>query len=276
MSASQVAADACPNCGVDLPRDARFCPACGAQVDAGSTVQAHLPPNETGPVPVSTQWSEPHWFGITPPQLLLAVAALAFVLAIVLFATGHWPFGLILLGVAALLLAAFLEAARRRPESGVTRASTDARERARSSWETLRARQNAAGEARRVQSALLLLESDRRTAFQELGAAVHARDPAAEANAQSRLAELDEHEVELRAQLDGALGEADERIRRARLPVQETMMVLPPEPYPPPDEATPPQPAQVPEPYPPPDEATPPEPAQIPEPTPDPGPPAEK
>ena len=49
-------------------------------------------------------------------------------------------------------------------------------------------------------------------------------------------------------------------------------MVTPPEPYPPPGEATPPEPAIVPEPYPPPDEGTPPAPAVVPEPSPDPKP----
>src|SRR5207302_249763 len=208
------------------------CPACGAQVNAGSTVQAEVPPDETGPVPVSLQRSETHWFGIAPPHVLLAVAAIALVFAIVLFATGHWPYGLILLGAAALLLAAFLEAARRRPESGVTRASVDARERARSSWETLRVRQAATVEARRIQSALLLIESDRRGALHDLGAAAHSGDSTAEETVRARLAELDAHESELRTQLDQALGEADERIRKARLPVQETMMVLPTEPGP--------------------------------------------
>ncbi len=215
---------------------ARFCPTCGAQVDAGSTVRAAVPPNETGPVPVSLQRSEPHWFGVAPPHVLLAVAGVAFVFAIVLFATGHWPYGLILLGAAALLFATFLEAARRRPESGVTRASVDARERARSSWETLRARQVAMVEARRIRSALLLLESDRRGALQDLGAAAHAQDATAEAAARARLADLDAREAELRSGLDAALGEADERIRKARLPVQETMMVLPTEPGPDPSD----------------------------------------
>jgi hypothetical protein len=152
----------------------------------------------------------------------------------------------------------------------VTRASVDARERARSSWETLRARQVATVEARRIQSALLLLETDRRSALQELGVAAHDQDSTAEATVRARLVELDAREVELRTQLDGTLGEAHERIRKARLPVQDTMMVLPTEPSPPPDEGTPPQPAIVPEPYPPPDEATPPQPARIPEPSPDP------
>jgi zinc-ribbon domain len=226
MSASP-AADTCPNCGVPLPPNARFCPACGAQVDGGSTVQAHVPLDEIGPLPVSLQRSEPHWFGVTPPQLLLAIAAIAFVLAVILFAVGHWPYGLILLGVAALLLAAFLEAARRRPDSSVRRASVDARERARSSWQTLRARQVAAAEARRIQNALLLLDSERRSALQDLGGAVHAQDSTAEAAVRARLAELDAGDTQLRAQLDETLGEADERIRKARLPVQQTEIVPP-------------------------------------------------
>jgi hypothetical protein len=232
MSASPVAADTCPNCGSGLPHAARFCPACGSQVKEGSTIKADVPANETSPAPVSMQRSEPHWFGVAPPDVLLAVAATSFVVAIILFATGHWPYGLILLGAAALLLAAFLEGARRRPDSGVTRASVDARERARSSWETLRARQVASVEARRIQNALLLLESERRSALQDLGAAAHAQDSNAEVIVRARLAELDAHEAELRAQLHGALGEAEVRIRKARLPVEETVIVLPTEPGP--------------------------------------------
>ena len=51
---------------------------------------------------------------------------------------------------------------------------------------------------------------------------------------------------------------------------ETVMVVLPPEPGPPPDEGTPPQPPVVPEPYPPPDEGDPPQPARVPEPSPDP------
>jgi zinc-ribbon domain len=229
MNGSQVAADTCRNCGATVSPEARFCPSCGAQVEAGSTVPAHVPLDETGPVPVALQRSEPHWFGVAPPQLLLAIAVVALVFSLVLFALGHWPYGLILLGVGALLLAAFLEAARRRPDSTVTRASVDARERARSSWQTLLARQAATAEARRIRSALLVLDSDRRGALQELGIAAHARDATAEAGARARLEELDARETVLHAELAETLGEADERIRRARLPVQETAIVPPTE-----------------------------------------------
>jgi hypothetical protein len=270
MSASQAPADACPSCGVDLPLNARFCPACGITLDnpASSTVRTELPPEETGPVP----GAEPHWFGVTPPHLLLGVAAGVCVVALVLFATGRWPYGLILLGIGALLLAAFLEAARRRPSSHLTRTTTDARERAHSMVEAYRARSLAATEARRIQSRLLLLECERRAALLELGSAAYARDSSAEAAVRARLDELDRREAELRSHLDSSLREAEERIHKARLPVEKTMMVLPSEPFPPPDEATPPQPAVVPEPYPPPGEATPPQPARIPEPSPDPAP----
>ena len=215
------------------------------------------------------QVSEPHWFGVTPPHLLLGLSAAALVLAIVLFAVGHWPYGLILLGLAALLLAAFMETARRRPDAHPTvRAGIVVRERTHSVLEELRARSTATAEARRIQSALLLIADERRQALSALGAAAHAHESTAEAAARAELTELDEREAALNTELEERLWAAGERIRKAKLPVQDTMMVLPTEPAPPPDEADPPQPAVVPEPYPPPDEGDPPQPAVVPEPTP--------
>ena len=258
MSASPVI-ERCPQCGVETPFAARFCPACG-----------ELLGEEQEPGPVTMQVAEPRWFGVTPPQLLLAVTGAVLVLSIVLFAVGHWPYGLILLGLAALLLAAFVEAARRRPGAHPTvRAGAAVRERTHSKLEELRARSTATAEARRIQSGLLLVEDERRQALSELGAAAHARDSTAEAAARAKLTELDEREASLSAELEERLWAAGERIRKAKLPVQDTMMVLPTEPAPPPNEADPPQPAVVPEPYPPPDEGDPPQPAIVPEPSPD-------
>ena len=272
MSASRVTAEACSACGVDLPAGARFCPDCGMPVGSGATMQHELPPHETGPVPVSFERVQPRLFGVTPPVLLLAVAGGVLVLALVLFVSGRWPFGLIVLGLAVLLLAAFVEAVRRRPGSAPRRASSDARERAGSVVETWRARSAAATEVRRIQSALSLIEAERRAALLQLGAAAHRADSMAEAGFRARLAELDAQEFHLRRELDVRLHQAGERIRKARLAVQKTMMVTPnqpSDPYPPPGEATPPQPAVVPEPYPPPDEGTPPTPAPVPEPGPE-------
>jgi hypothetical protein len=273
MNASAAAPESCAACGAELPRGARFCPGCGAATEPnGSTVRAEVPAAETGPGPVSYAQPETRFFGVTPPALLLAVAAGAFVIALVLFVTGQWPFGLILLGLAALLFAAFLELARRRPHSPVTRASMDARERAGSALETWRARAAAAAEVRRIHNGLMLVDAERRTMLFQLGDAAHRGDGVAEAGARDQLAELERREADLRRRLDSRLEQTGERIRRARLAVQDTVMVTPNEPYPPPGEATPPQPAIVPEPYPPPDEGTPPTPAQVPEPGPEPGP----
>lgn len=271
MSASQAAAERCPQCGSEVPTRARFCPECGTSLEdpANRTQIVQLPNEETGPVPITMQRAEPRWFGVTPPALLLGVSIALVVLAIVLFGTGHWPYGLILLGVAALSLAAYMEAARRRPhEHGPTSGSTVG-ERARSGWEEWRARSVAAAEARRIQSELLLIETERNRQLGFLGAAAHRHDSTGEAAARSHLAELDARETALQTRLEEQLTLAGERIRKAKLPVQDTMMVLPSEPSPPPGEATPPQPAVVPEPYPPPDEGNPPEPARIPEPSPD-------
>jgi hypothetical protein len=268
MSAAERVPDTCPNCHAGVPERARFCPECGTPLRDDLTLEAALPAEET--TPVSLQVSEPRWFGITPPSALLVLAAAALLAAIVLFATGRWPFGLILLGISALLVAGFMEAARHRPHAERTpRRGSPVGERTRSAWEELRARSAAAAEAKRLQAALLLLESERRESLNALGQAAHAHDSHGEAAARARLTELDEREQALRRELDERLQVAGERIRKAKLPVQETMMVLPTEPTPPPGEATPPQPATVPEPYPPPDEGNPPEPARIPEPTPD-------
>src|SRR5581483_10429621 len=116
----------------------------------------------------------------------------------------------------------------------------------------------------RSQSRLGAIAAERGPALQALGDAAWRGDAAAERAARQRLVELEQDVKRGEDELATRLADADERIRRARLPVQETMMVTPNEPsapYPPPDEGNPPQPAQVPEPYPPPDEGTPPTPA---------------
>ena len=232
MSTSAPIAELCPSCGAAAPEGARFCPSCGAELGAGSTVRAQVPLEETQ---ISYRRAEPRWFGVAPPQLLLGLSLVTVIIAIVLFATGHWPYGLILLGIGALLLAAFLEAARRRPAHPLVRTSLHARERARAAAETWRARSVAAAQVKQVRRSLLLLEADRRALLHDLGGAVHRRDEPAEAAIRERLTGLDAHEAELHAHLDRVLGEAGERIRQARLPVEETMLVVPPEPGPDPD-----------------------------------------
>ena len=93
MSESAPSTAECAACGTALPPGSRFCPGCGAAVDAqgGETRAFDLPPTETGPIPVNYDRVEPRYFGVTPPMLLFGIALGGLAGGIVLLATGHWP-----------------------------------------------------------------------------------------------------------------------------------------------------------------------------------------
>jgi type IV secretory pathway TrbD component len=256
----------CAGCGSPLPAAAHFCPGCGRPVDpdTGTTVQAEVPPDETGTVPVHYAAAEPRYFGIAPPLLLLAIVIGAFVVAVLLFASGHWPIALILVGIAILLLTAFLELARRRPAALPTGALEGVRERAAAAVETLAVRGRAGTEAVRLRHRLGRLYAYRRDLLTAFGDAVYRGADSEQLRAQ--LEGVDREAQALEEELRRLVADTNERIEKARLAVQPTQMVEVPEPYPPPDEGNPPAPAPVPEPMPPPDEGTPPQPDPVPTP----------
>jgi hypothetical protein len=281
MSASEArAADAsCAACGSEIPPTARFCPGCGRPVDGetGTTVRAELPPDETGQVPVAYAVSEPRYFGLTPALAAASVAVVALAIALVLFATGRWPFALILLGVAVLCFAVFLEVARRKPDSSVSQASARAvwrmRERSAAKLEALAARGRAGTETLLLRRRLAQAHANRRELLTAFGDAVYRGDDAAAERFRADLGAVDAHVHALEHELTAVVVGTRERIAAAQLAVQPTEMVEVPEPYPPPDEGTPPQPVPVPEPYPGP-EIVPPVPDPVPTPGPEPTTPA--
>jgi hypothetical protein len=249
-----------------------------------------LSPDETGPVPVSVTRAEPRLYGVAPSGLVIALAGLASALAIVLFASGHWPLGLILLGFAMLMLLVFAEGVRRRPPGRVVRSTAEAfdgfRARASVAADSLATRGRATRSLFLLRRELAQMVSVRGRLLFELGEAVYRGDEQATDGARAQVEELDRLIAQREAEMQAVVARAHERIERRRLEVQPTEIAVPPqeparppgegdppeparipEPYPPPDEGTPPTPAPVPEPYPPPDEATPPAPS-IPEPSP--------
>jgi hypothetical protein len=242
----------CAACGTPLPAGSRFCPGCGAAVDAqgGETQAFDVPPTETGPIPVSYERVEPRYFGVTPPMLLFGIALGGLAGGIVLFATGHWPIGLILIGIAVLAGVGFAEVARRKPDTAVTRVSAEAlygfRARAGSALESLAARGRAGADTLRTRRELARLAAQRLERLAALGDAVYRGDPTATREARARVAELDQRAAALEHELEERLDAAQERIRKARLEVQATQMLEVQEPYPPPDEVTIPQPDPVP------------------------------
>ena len=89
-----------------------------------------LPPDETGPVPVTVTHAERRYYGVPPTGFALALAVAAIVAAIVMFATGRWPIGLILLGVGLLLVLLTVETGVFRDRAGVAADSVATRGRA--------------------------------------------------------------------------------------------------------------------------------------------------
>jgi hypothetical protein len=260
MSASPIRENACRSCGEELAATARFCPNCGAPA-------SELPPLETVPGPVVHESVERRWLGLPARFVLLCLGFAALGAAIGLFATGSWAWGIVMLLLAGILLVALAEATRRSGDMWArhsSRLAADGRAQAATAAEVWRARLDSALSRWRTRSRLDAIEFERGPALQRLGEAVWQGDQTGEQQARQRLVELEQERKRIEDELAEQLAGADERIRRARLPVQETIMVNPNEPsppYPPPDEGDPPQPAQVPEPYPPPDEGTPPTPA---------------
>jgi hypothetical protein len=227
-----------------------------------------IPVVEARPGPISRTVSEARWLGVPAGVLLLCVGFASLGAAIGLLAAGRWPLGLVLLGLAALLLTGAAESARRKPDNPVVERSAvlvaDGRSRASSTSQVVLARVEELRERQRTRSGLARIDTQELPAFRDLGRAVWEDDAEAEQAARARLEDLQEQRRRLEQEHAARLEQLGERIRKARLPVDQTMMVAPErpsEPYPPPDEGTPPTPTPVPEPYPPPDEGDPPQPA---------------
>jgi hypothetical protein len=226
-----------------------------------------LPAVETVPGPVAHESVERRWLGVPARFFLLCVGFAAFGASIGLFATGSWAWGIVLLLLAIIVFAALAEASRRSASVWAqhsSRLAADGRAHAATAAEVWRTRLDSMLSRWRTQSRLDAIGAERGPALQRLGDAVWRGDKDDEQKARQRLVELEQEGKRIEDELAERLAGADERIRRARLPVQDTIMVTPNEPsppYPPPGEGDPPEPAQVPEPYPPPDEGTPPVPA---------------
>ena len=245
----------CAHCGRRLPKESRYCPECGQPTAEDATKVLDLPPDETGPVPVTYAKAERTYYGVTPVRLLVGLAAAGVALAIALFATGHWPVGLILLGLSLLLLLVGVETGAVRARAGVAADAVATRGRAASRVLALRR------ELRR-------LAARRTRLLFELGAAVYRDDDAATETARAAVSELDELVRQREGEMQAVIAQARDRLHRRRLEVQPTEMVEIPDEPAGPGEQDPVGPAVIPEPYPPPDEGNPPQPAIIPEPGP--------
>jgi zinc-ribbon domain len=225
----------CANCGSALPAESRFCPECGARVGAapGETAIQEVPPHEERPAPVDVMWAERRFFGVPPSTALFGIGIGALVLAVVLLATGHPLWALLLGAVAVLSLVGFVSQTRRLPAeaSGVARASVQALEtvkaRAEATIDTVAAHGNARIELLRLRREAGRLGEEREVRLRDLGVAVYEGDRKATKELKEALRELDARIESAQEAMQQVTDDTRERVREAQLPVQATRIVAP-------------------------------------------------
>ncbi|HEV8249778.1 MAG TPA: hypothetical protein VGQ15_07375 [Gaiellaceae bacterium] len=174
-----------------------------------------LPPDETGPVPVTRVEAEPRWYGITPRGGAVAVGVAAAGVGIVLLVLGSIVAGAILLALGALVLGMLVRGPVASALSGPT-------ERGRTAVSTRLAAGRRLAELRRELDAVA---GDRDRRLRALGEAVYRGDEAAVGPLRAELVELDRRATEIREQIDRTVLEARERMSSARLETARTQVV---------------------------------------------------
>ncbi len=222
----------CASCGTELPAGSRFCFNCGAEIGAaGDTAVQEVPLSEADPAPVNPFVAQRHLFGVPPAGILFGICIAASTLAILLVATDHVAWGLVLVAVAALALIGFVSEARRLPgeRSRVTRASLAALQAGRAWAGAVVDAASAQGRARidlvRLRRDVGALLSTREDCLRELGAATYEGDRGAAKVAKEKLREIDEEIKAKEDEMRRVTTQANERIGRARLEAQPTQVV---------------------------------------------------
>jgi hypothetical protein len=157
-----------------------------------------LPPEETGPVPVTVTRVEPRWYGVTPTGSVVAVGAAAVAVGLILLLVGSTAPGVVLLIGGALTLAAVwrgpIAEALRGP---VTIART-----------SVAVRRSAGRRLAVLRRELAELGLERERKLRALGAAVYAGEDAARESLQAELVELEAHSEEKQAEVERIVNEA--------------------------------------------------------------------
>jgi hypothetical protein len=227
--------------------------------DSEDTRVEELPPDETGPVPVTVVQSEPRWYGITPQGAVLSVGLAGVGVGVTLLVLGRTAVGAVIAAVGVVVLAGLA----RRPAAAALSGPAEV------GRTMLSARLTAGRRLADLERKLDAIGHERDRRLRELGEAVYRNAVGVREPLRQELEELDRRADETRRELERTMIEARERIAMARLGTAATQAVSL-EPYPPPDEGDVPEHPQIPEPYPPPDEGDRPEQPRIPETSPEP------
>jgi hypothetical protein len=195
------------------------------------TAEVELPAEEPFGAPATVYRVEPRLFGFASTHLLGALAALALLLGIVFFATGHWALGSLFVVFAVVLAALCAVLASRDPRSPLGRVviatGATARDCARLAGVSLSAWSGAGRDVVRLHRERWLLQAELRRRLTQLGEAVHRgedeRAEALRADTRALEQELDRRAAELAA----ALGLAHRRVEGERMSSQRTVIRTP-------------------------------------------------
>jgi len=198
-------------------------------IDDLDTDAFEVPPEvETPPV---YERAEPHYFGLTPRGVVVALAAAAFVAAVAAFATSHLPVGILLLVAALLLGALYVEQARRSRSSAVDRVAAAAVDHTRAlagfTGASVRTWTRAGREVTRLRFEASRLARERSQLQYALGGALLEEDEALVDDLRRRLqetvAQIDDCAAKARRAIDGARA----RTSSERLAVASTQVRKP-------------------------------------------------
>jgi hypothetical protein len=214
-----------------VPPEARFCPHCGARLDA----------DPADPGSISYTQPEPKLFGVLLPTPTFILACVVLGGALAAFISGSPVLGVMLLAFSAALFVLFYGAAERNPESGVARAAVDAVGRV-SGWlrfsrESASAWSGAGARVVKLKQELRPLRAERKDVQLALGEAAYEQDEGKIASLRARIAEIDDEIAARERESAEAVARARHRVDDERVAVQPTEQLAPAQPVEPVDEA---------------------------------------
>jgi hypothetical protein len=217
--------DACPSCGAESPAGTRFCPHCGARLDGDESSEAPVSAATT-PLDVTFGRTARHTFGLAPPEALLALAAVTLVIAVALFALGHWIFAGLSLMTAVVFARFFVWTSRRLPGKRVAQLAVAASDAASghagfarvsiSSW------WSANWALLRQRTLQRRIAYEQRGLINALGEAVFRGDNERAEQLKAKARACGERIAEHERELALAIAAARERVSRERVAIQQT------------------------------------------------------
>jgi hypothetical protein len=185
-----------------------------------------LPPTEPAPAPVTYERAERRAFGLAPHALVAALAALALGAALSLLVTGHLVAGLLLLGLALLLGALYVEQARGRRASAFDRVTAAAVDNSRAlagfAGASVRAWTSAGRRVAQLRLETSRLARERSQLQYELGSASYDEDAGRTEELRVRMRALDERLEACADEARAVLDDARSRTSEERLAVGPT------------------------------------------------------